>query len=194
MPGDRSTRQLPQLLSAATLARAHGVRGEMKVRCRPEILDVLATLARDAVTVTIRMPQSGDEYEVTLGGVRGHESAPILAVDGVEDRAGADRFRGGLLLVPRDALPPAQDGEYYLADLTGCTAHDVATGRCVGQVEDAQDLPANVVLTVRLESGESVLVPLIDDAVADVDVESGRIELRCDFLDIAVPGDDPTEH
>ncbi|MCW2928252.1 MAG: rimM [Thermoleophilia bacterium] len=173
---------LAPVLSIATLTRTHGVRGEMKLRATPEFVAFLRVVAEEAEPITLRMPESGDEYEVTFGHVRGHDSAPIVAIDGVEDRVAAERFRGALVCVPRDLLPPPEDDEYYLVDLQGCAAHDAATGERIGRVSRAEALPANVVLTVKLDAGSTVLVPLIDAAVPVVDIDSRRVDLDMGFL------------
>ena len=93
-PDERSPDERRSVLTVATLTKVHGIRGELKLRCEPEILALLREVAEEAETVTLRMPETGDEFEVTFASVRGHESAPIVAIDGVEDREGAVEFRG----------------------------------------------------------------------------------------------------
>jgi 16S rRNA processing protein RimM len=179
----------PSVLSVATLTKVHGVRGELKVRCSPELLDVLRQVASNADPVTLRLPDSGDEYEVTFASVRGHESAPIVAIDGVEDRTAAEAFRGAEVCLSRELLPELEAGEYYLADLVGCVVHDCATGAAIGRTTKAESLPANVVVTISLESGTTVLAPLAADAMPVVDVDARRIDIDLEFLGVA---DEPT--
>lgn len=184
-------RPLPDLLSVGTLGKAHGVRGELKLRCSSEHVAFLRGAAEDGVTLTLRTSE-GDEFEVTFAHVRGHESAPIVAIDGVEGRDEAEQFRGATILVPREALPPPEDDEYFLADLEGCVVLDSETRAEFGVVTRADSLPANVVLTVRLASGgEPILVPLVDDAVPQVDVE-GR-QLLVDVAFLGLDGEDDPE-
>lgn len=173
---------LAPVLSIATLTRTHGVLGELKLRATPEFVAYLRVAAEEAETITLRMPDSGDEYEVTFGHVRGHDSAPIVAIDGVEDRVAAERFRGALVCVERASLPEPEDDEYYLVDLRGCVAHDVASGERVGIVAKAEALPANVVLTIRLDAGGTLLAPLIDAAVPNVDIDTRRVDIDLEFL------------
>lgn len=174
----------PSVLSVATLTKVHGIRGELKLRCEPDILDLLRAIAEEAEPVTLRIPASGDEYEVTFAAVRGHESSPIVAIDGVDDRTAAEEFRGAQVLLHRDQLPAPDDDEYFLADLVGCEVHDAATGVRIGRATKAELLPANVVVTLVLESGETVLAPLVDDAMPTVDVAARRIDVDVEFLGI----------
>lgn len=176
----------PDVLSIATLSKVHGVKGELKLRCRLEHVALLRELAESGQLVTLRIPDSGDEYEVTLSNVRGHDSAAIVSIDGVEDRDGANAFKGALVMVPRDLLDELETDEYFLADLVGCVVHDHESGLQVGHTVRAELLPANVVVTIQLNEGKSILAPLADDAMPFVDVEARRIDVNFEFLGVSI--------
>ncbi|MCB0878316.1 MAG: 16S rRNA processing protein RimM [Thermoleophilia bacterium] len=184
MSTDASSGERPSVLSVATLTKVHGVRGELKLRTTPELLAVLHDVAEQAVPVTLHLPDTGDEYEVTLAHVRGHESAPIAAIDGVTDRSAAEEFRGAEVRVPRELLPEPEEGEYFLADLVGCDVHDTASGERVGRSTKAESLPANVVVTIALDAGGTLLAPLVHDAMPVVDVDARRIDVDLAFLGV----------
>ena len=74
---DAAPSERPSVLSVATLTKLHGVRGELKLRAEPGMVEFLRDAADEALPITLRMPDSGDEYEVTFASVRGHESSPI---------------------------------------------------------------------------------------------------------------------
>ncbi|WP_375288334.1 ribosome maturation factor RimM, partial [Sphingomonas sp.] len=66
---------------------------------------------------------------LTLTALRG----TIARFAEVPDRTAAEALRGTVLTVPREALPPLADGEYYHADLIGLSV--VTTeGEPVGRV------------------------------------------------------------
>lgn len=174
----------PALLSVATLTKIHGVRGELKLRCDASYVDLLRAVAERGDTVTLHLPDSGDEYEVTLAHVRGHESTPIVAIDGVTDRDGAEPFRGARVLVARTLLPEPDDDEYFLVDLVGCTVHDHSSGEPIGRTTKAESLPANVVVTIALDGGGTLLAPLAGDAMPLVDVAARRVEVDLAFLGV----------
>lgn len=185
------SQQLPSVLSVATLTKVHGIRGELKLRAEPDMVAFLRDAAEEALPITLRMPDSGDEYEVTFASVRGHESAPIVAIDGVDDRSSAEEYRGALVCVARELLPEPEEDEYFLADLDGCAVHDSASGDRIGVVTKAEALPANVVLTIRLDAGETILAPLVDDAVPSVDVAARRLDIDLAFLGVGEPAEAP---
>jgi 16S rRNA processing protein RimM len=184
-PGDR-----PSVLSVATLTKVHGVRGELKLRADGDMVEFLRGAADEAMPITLRMPDSGDEYEVTFAHVRGHESAPIVAIDGVDDRSGAEQFRGALVCIARELLPEPAEDEYFLADLVGCAVHDHASGDRLGVVAKAETLPANEVLTIRLDAGGTFLAPLVGDATPVVDVDARRIEVDSAFLGLGADAEE----
>ena len=55
----------------------------------------------------------------------------IAAISGIEDRDRAEALRGLRLYLPRSALPPPEEDEYYHADLIGLEAV-LADGTPVG--------------------------------------------------------------
>ena len=85
--------------------------------------------------------------------------------------------RGAELTVPRSELPPLQLGSYYVADLVGLEVLEGA--RRLGVVRDVVPGPAND--SLELDSG--ALVPLVEDAVAEIDVAAGRVVLNPGFID-----------
>jgi 16S rRNA processing protein RimM len=85
--------------------------------------------------------------------------------------------RGAELAVPRSELPPLGPDSYYVADLVGLEV--LAGERRLGLVRDVVPGPAND--NLELDSG--VLVPLVGDAVAEIDLAAGRVVLNPGFMD-----------
>jgi len=84
--------------------------------------------------------------------------------------------RGAELAVPRSALPPLPEGEYYAFQLVGLRVEEEG-GRFLGNVADVVDYPANDVL--ELDSGTSL--PLVEACVRSVDLDDGRIVVAPGF-------------
>lgn len=89
----------------------------------------------------------------------------------VADRTAAEKLRGTLLTVPRSALPPLAEGEYYHADLIGLPA--VSTeGEELGEVIAVDNFGAGDVLEIERPSlegkrGKRFMVPMRIEAVPD---------------------------
>ena len=84
--------------------------------------------------------------------------------------------RGAELTVPRDALPPTGEGEYYAFQLIGLEVEEEG-GRALGHVAQVAPGVANDVL--ELDSG--LLLPLVSECVRDVDLDAGRIVVAHGF-------------
>ena len=85
--------------------------------------------------------------------------------------------RGQLLAVRRRDLPEPKPDHFYVFQLVGLEAVD-PTGAVVGRVQDV--LPGTANDNLVLEDG--TLVPMIEDAIEEIDLLSGRILLNPDFI------------
>ncbi|MHB8656939.1 MAG: ribosome maturation factor RimM [Solirubrobacteraceae bacterium] len=112
----------------------------------------------------------------------GHERRLILRLEGCESRESAEALRGQELLVSREDAPGLGPDEWWAEDLQGCLV--TCAGRRVGVVRRLLTLPSCEVLEVQRDrGGEDLLVPLVHDAVGDVDVQGRTIEIELGFLE-----------
>ena len=86
--------------------------------------------------------------------------------------------RGAELRVPRERLPELEAGSFYVADLAGLEVVEEG-GRRLGVVRDVVSGVAND--NLELDSG--LLVPLVEDAIAAIDVREGTVLLNRGFMD-----------
>jgi len=84
--------------------------------------------------------------------------------------------RGAALEIPRSALPPTGDDEYYVFELVGLRVHEDG-GDTLGTVVDVAPGLANDVL--ELDSG--LALPMVEDCVQEVDLDGGRIVVAPGF-------------
>ncbi|MDX6689380.1 MAG: rRNA processing protein RimM [Solirubrobacteraceae bacterium] len=152
------------LLNAGRVGRPHGLDGSFHVtRPRPTLL----TLGGE-----VHIGSVGREIVRRAG----TDDRPILRLDGVDDRTGAEALRGQDLKVARAAAPALAPGEYWPEDLAGCIVQTV-DGRELGRVDQMRALPSCEVLEV----GE-LLVPMVADAVLSIDTNERRIVVDPHFL------------
>lgn len=111
----------------------------------------------------------------------GMASRPIVRLEGCERREDALRLRGEPLMTAREEAPRLGPGEWWAEDLEGCRVVD--DQRPVGVVRRLVALPSCEALEVERDDGGELLVPLVGDAVRDVDVERGRIDVSLRFVD-----------
>ncbi|HEX5379420.1 MAG TPA: ribosome maturation factor RimM [Phenylobacterium sp.] len=155
-----------QLLLVAQVGGAHGVRGEVKITTFTA--DPMALAGYKAL-----MRQDGSPALV-ITSARPAKSGIVARIRGVEDRNGAEALRGLKLFISRDVLPPADEDEYYLADLIGLTVETEA-GAVLGKVKAVQDFGAGDLLEIQPPTGASWWLPFTREAVPHVRIGEGRL-------------------
>lgn len=103
-----------------------------------------------------------------------HSAAVVARLAGVETREQALALKGAKISVPRAALPEANDGRYYLADLVGLEVVN-GQGERLGVVRrwfthGPQDV-------MEIEGERMRLLPWVPAVVKQVDLEAKRIEV-----------------
>jgi 16S rRNA processing protein RimM len=98
----------------------------------------------------------------------------IARLPGVEDRNRAEELRGLRLYLPRAALPPPQEDEYYHADLIGLAAV-LGDGTSLGKVRAVHDFGAGDTLEIARAGAPPAMVPFTRAVVPIVDLKAGRV-------------------
>jgi 16S rRNA processing protein RimM len=159
-------------LAAGRVGRAHGLDGSFYVT------GPLTRLLTVGAIVTV----AGRDVEIVRRA--GTDARPILRLDGVSDRAGAEALRGEQLTIASSDAPQLGEGEWWAHELEGCEVLD-EHGRSLGTVARLLDLPSCEVLEVLSSAGaDPLLVPLVRDAIREVDVSARRVEVDAEFLDL----------
>lgn len=145
-------------ITLAAVTGAHGVTGEVRLKL---FGDGLASL---------KAHKSFNAGALTVKALRDDNKGGVIArFAEVADRNAAEKLRGTLLTVPRDALPPLGEGEYYHADLLGLAAVTEA-GDLLGTVIAIDNYGAGDVLEIERPGvdgrrGKRFMVPMRVEAV-----------------------------
>jgi 16S rRNA processing protein RimM len=161
-------------LRAGVVGRAHGLDGSFHVGAVVE--SVMSLLEVGSELFVGGRPER-------VARLAGHAGRPIVRLEGAESRGDAELRCGEELAVPRSAAPPLEEDEWWAEDLEGCAVRD--GDRPVGVVTALLGLPSCEVLEVRREGAEDgppLLVPLIRDAVREVDPGARVIDVDLAFL------------
>ncbi len=105
-------------VTLAVVIGAHGVTGEVRLKLFAEGLESLTA------------HKSFNDGALTLKSLRPGNNGAIARFAEISDRNAAEAARGTELTVPREALPPLAEGEYYHADLIG-TMKRLPSGRSI---------------------------------------------------------------
>ncbi|HEY7933713.1 MAG TPA: ribosome maturation factor RimM [Solirubrobacteraceae bacterium] len=155
-------------ITAGHIGRAHGLDGSFYVT------QPIARLLQSGVSLTV----AGHTAKIVRRA--GTEQRPIVRLEGTENRDQAQALRGQALLLELQDAPRLAGDEYWAHELVGCTVLDGE--RVIGVVERLVGLPSCEVLEVLRGDGRELLVPMVHDAIREVDTLAGRITLDMRFL------------
>jgi len=141
-------------VTLAAIAGAHGVRGEVRLKLFGEGAEALRAFS----------VFGAGGRTLTLKSVRPANQGAVATFAEITDRSGAEALRGTILTVPRSALPPLGEGEYYHHDLIGlaCVSTD---GAAIGQVVAVENFGAGDILEIEKPGGKRFMVPMHARAV-----------------------------
>jgi len=163
------------LVLIGRISGAHGIRGEVK----------LQSFAADPEAIARYGPLRTDRgATIEIERMRSQKQGFIATLKGLRDRNGAEALGGSDLFIDRARLPAEADNEIYIHDLVGLTAY-TRDGIEFGKVTAIVNYGAGDLLDIARPDMASVLVPLSDAFVPEIDVAAGRliIDLPEGFLD-----------
>jgi 16S rRNA processing protein RimM len=151
----------PDSVVVGRVGKSHGLDGSFVVEEASETRELFSVGAKLLV----------DGEEATVVGAKQARGRPVIRLD----RRVA---RGTALGVPRSALGPTADDEYYVFQLVGLEVSEEG-GPALGKVTDVAAGVANDVL--ELDSG--LLLPMVEECVLSIDLDSGSIVVAPGFRD-----------
>ena len=151
-------------VTLAAIVGAHGVGGEVRLKLFGEGVD------------SLRRFRAFNDSALTVRKLRDDgKGGAIASFAEVADRTAAEKLRGTALTVPRSALPPLGEGEYYHADLIGLPAVS-SDGEALGTCIAVDNFGAGDVLEIQRppvdgKPGKKFMVPMRIEAVPEWDSE-----------------------
>ncbi len=140
-------------VTLAVIIGAHGVAGEVRLKLFTDDVDSFKT------------HKHFNNGALTLKSIRAGNNI-IARFAEIVDRNGAEGARGTELTVPRTALAPLADGEYYHADLIGlpCVSTD---GEQLGTCVAVENFGAGDVIEIERPDKKRFMVPMNAEAVPE---------------------------
>jgi 16S rRNA processing protein RimM len=154
------------------IAKAHGVRGEVRVVLYADGWTPFAGLSRCWVG-----PPGGPVRPMEIRAVVESGRRVTIKLAGIDSPEAAGSLVGNEIAIPRSDAPSPPDGAYYHYDILGLAV--VAEGRALGVVREILETPAHDVYVIDGPAGEWLL-PATREHIRHIDVAGGRIELAPD--------------
>ncbi len=148
---------------------AQGVRGEIRVKSFTA--DPLALASYKGLT-----DATGARSFVIEAARAVKDDMIVVRLAGLRDRNGAEALTNTDIFIAREALPPPDDDEFYIADLVGLRV-ELADGALLGIVRNVLNFGAGDILEVEAAGGvgDTRLLPFTAAVVPVVDVRGGRL-------------------
>jgi 16S rRNA processing protein RimM len=153
-------------VTLAAIVGAHGIGGEVRLKLFTEDLDGLTA------------HKVFNDGALTLKSARPGGNGVIARFAEIADRTAAERLRGTPLAVPRSALPPLAEGEYYHADIIGLPCV-TSGGEAVGTAVLIENFGAGDVLEIEKPDGKRFMVAV----AAAVTIEPERLLIDPAFVE-----------
>ena len=166
------------MVELAAITGAHGVHGEVRLKLFGEGVEALSAHKRLAAKAT--------GATLTLKKIRpDNKGGAVARFAEATNRTQAEKLRGTVLTVSRDALPALEEGEYYHADLIGLSVETDA-GETLGTVIAVQNFGATDIIEIEKNPApakgiKTFMVPMTPQAVIEWDSE--KLVIAADFAD-----------
>lgn len=180
-------------LRVGRLVKAHGLKGALKLELYTDSPDQRFRAGQE---LELQVPETSEWFgkTVKVAELRFYNQAPVLFLEGIQDRSQAETLVKAILLIETDLGQLPEDPEaWYDHQLVGLTA--LVGEEEVGKVIRVDHLPAQDLLAIETSNGE-VLVPFVKQIVPLVDIQKGQVVLTppAGLFEVNLPGGDPDEN
>ncbi len=153
---------MQEYLEVGSIVNKRGLRGELKVECYCDDLDVLCGLN------TVFLNDKGQDPLRVLS-AKTYKGYVYLTLSGVDSCEAADLLRGKSLYARREDIP-LDEGKNFIVDLIGLPVVDVDSGAEYGTLVDVFNRGASDIYAVEKDGKESYM-PAVPEFVIKVDPE-----------------------
>lgn len=156
---------MKDILSIGQIINTHGVKGEVKVYPLTDDIKRFRKLKNVYIDGALR--------EIVWCKLQSDKV--ILKIEGIETIEEAQKYKNKYIEVERENAVKLSEGEYFIADIIGCTVAD-SNGIEFGKIHDVIKTGSNDVYWVK--GNTEILVPALKDVVVSIDIEEGRIIIK----------------
>lgn len=167
--GGTETAVTDRLILVGQVAGGFGVKGEVRV----------TAFTADPLALTAYGPllRADGSVGLTLTSARPDKTGIVGRAKEIATKEQADALRGLKLHVPRERFPEPEEDEFYLADLIGLEARDVADV-VIGRVKSVQNFGAGDMLEIAPASGgQTWYLPFTREAAPEIHVPDGWLRV-----------------
>lgn len=161
-------------LRVGRLVKAHGLKGAIKLEL---FTDSPNQRFQPGQILELQVPETSEWFgkTITVTELRFYNQAPVLFLEGIDNRSKAETLIRAILLIETEADDlPEEPEAWYDHQLVGLEA--LVGEESVGIVTRVDHLPAQDLLAIETANGE-VLVPFVKQIVPEVNVSLGQVRI-----------------
>lgn len=171
---------MEQFLRIGVITTSHGLKGEVKVYPTTDSPERFKQVKR----VILKTPR--ETIETEIASARFFKNLAIVKFTAFDDVEQVKNLHNTEIYIYREDGQPLEEGEYYIADLLGCSVVTEA-GKSLGKIKDVLQTGANDVYVVDTADGgdqefkaksSEILLPVIPQCIKNVDIENGIITVE----------------
>ncbi len=162
-----------ELVALGRVLKPRGLKGEVKVASFAQSDEPFLKAGR------VQCDVDGRLFELTIHEVSGAGDILFLKFEGIDSIEKAETLRNGILRAGMDCLPALKEGEFFYYDLAGMSVV-TEEGREIGTVREVVSYPT------ILSNGKELSLPMIHDAVKQIDAGARRIVVAAKALEEAL--------
>lgn len=156
------------LLEIGKIVNTHGLRGEVKVIPWTDSAEDFENIKN------VCIKDKSEYINLTVKSVKYQKNNLIIGFNEFKDINEVEKYKNAVLYCHRDELGELPDGVHYIVDLIGL---NVVTedGDTVGVIADVFNAGASDIYDVKREGKKNLLLPVIDEVVKEIDIDSGKV-------------------
>ncbi len=160
-------------LPVGKLVGVQGLRGELRLNPASQFPERFTTPGPRWLQAKGSSPQ---QVELLEGRQLPGKSLFVVRLKGINTRDSAEDLVGLTMLVPSTDRPKLAEGEFHLLDLVGLEARLNRVDPAIGTVRDLIS-GGNDLLELKLNTGQTVLIPFVETIVPEVHLDEGWLLL-----------------
>ncbi len=157
-----------QKINIGEIVNTFGLKGEVKVRSLSEFAE-----ERFKKGKLIEILYEDTYVSLKISSMRFHQNTILLSFDGYKDINKVEKYKGCLIVMDKEKIPPLKDGFYHfqLNDL-----EVYYNDFLIGKVVKVDKSGGQSLLRIKTDEKE-IMIPFVDAFIKKVDLENKRIDI-----------------
>ncbi len=161
-------------IATGRVRTTHGIHGYLKV----QVFSGENENFLHHTYVMLRKGNSEKRYDIEDSKIQG--GGVLMKLKGIDTPEAGKTLNGWEIWIPKEESSPLEDGEFYQADLYGCTI--VYGSRTIGTVVSVIEGPQAELLEVKKVTDGVCYIPFMKEYIGTVDIDEKTIEILHEWI------------